>query len=230
VTPERWQQISYLYETARSRSAQERAAFLADACGSDDALRREVEALLDQPTSPGFLEGLTSTAVAAVVGSGTGSTMTGRRFGGYLVGARIDSGGMGDVYRARDTQLGRDVAIKVLQPAFAQDPDRLARFEREARLLAALDHPNIGAIYGVEESGGMRALVLGLVEGDTLAQRLAHGALPMAAALSSQRTTRDASICIKRRPAGQAPRTCCSRMMPTKFRRVGPPTASSCFT
>ena len=81
---------------------------------------------------------------------------------------------MGEVYRARDSKLGRDVAIKILPRAFTADPDRLARFEREARLLASLNHPHIGAIYGVEESDGIRALVLELVEGTTLADRLAE--------------------------------------------------------
>ena len=99
---------------------------------------------------------------------------------------------MGDVYRARDTRLGRDVAIKVLQPAFADDPDRLARFEREARLLAALDHPNIGTIYGVEESDGTRALVLALVEGETLAARIARGAIPIREALEYARQIAEA--------------------------------------
>ena len=80
---------------------------------------------------------------------------------------------MGEVYRARDTKLGRDVAIKILPRAFTSDPDRLARFEREARMLAALNHPNIGAIYGLEEADGIRFLVLELVEGETLADRLA---------------------------------------------------------
>jgi serine/threonine-protein kinase len=89
------------------------------------------------------------------------------------------------VYRARDTRLGRDVAIKVLPPAFANDADRLARFEREARVLASLDHPNIGTILGVEESDGVRALVLGLVDGETLAERIARGPIPMAEALES---------------------------------------------
>ena len=80
---------------------------------------------------------------------------------------------MGDVYRARDSKLGREVAIKILPHAFTEDPERRARFEREARLLAALNHPNIGAIYGFEDRGGIHALVLELVEGETLAERLA---------------------------------------------------------
>ncbi len=98
-------------------------------------------------------------------------SLVGTRFGAYEVGNPIGAGGMGEVYRARDTKLGRDVAIKVLRDDFPADADRLARFEREARLLAALNHPHIAAIYGVEESGGVRALVLELVEGETLAER-----------------------------------------------------------
>ncbi len=101
--------------------------------------------------------------------------MPGARLGLYEILAPLGAGGMGEVYRARDTKLGRDVAIKVLPSSFAADPDRLARFEREARLLASLNHPNIGAIYGVEESGGVVALVLELVDGETLADRIAKG-------------------------------------------------------
>jgi len=96
----------------------------------------------------------------------------GTRLGPYEVLAAIGAGGMGEVYRARDTRLGREVAVKILPPSFAVDPERLARFEREARVLASLNHPNIGAIYGVEDLDGVRALVLELVEGETLAARL----------------------------------------------------------
>src|SRR5262245_28006726 len=85
---------------------------------------------------------------------------------------------MGEVYRARDSRLGREVAIKALPAAFAQSAERIARFEREAKLLASLSHPNIGSIYGLEEAGGERFLVLELVEGQTLAARLERGALP----------------------------------------------------
>ena len=104
---------------------------------------------------------------------------------------------MGEVYRARDTKLGRDVAIKILPRAFTADPDRLARFEREARMLASLNHPHIGAIYGVEESDGVRALVLELVEGETLADKLAGEeargkGLPIPEALAIARQIADA--------------------------------------
>ena len=192
MTPERWKQISRIYEDARQRGASERVAFLAQACAGDLSLQREVQALLDQPTSPAGLEGLTPSAVAHAIGNADNGELTGRQFGVYLVRERIGVGGMGEVYRARDTRLGRDVAIKVLPQAFATDADRLARFEREARVLASLDHPHIGTILGVEESDGVRALVLGLVEGDTLAERLARGPIPLAEALEYARQIADA--------------------------------------
>src|SRR5437764_12826439 len=96
---------------------------------------------------------------------------TGARLGVYEIVAAIGAGGMGEVYRAHDTKLGRDVALKILPELFAADPERLARFKREAQVLASLHHPHIGAIYGFEESNGMSALVLELVEGPTIAGR-----------------------------------------------------------
>src|SRR4051812_40104181 len=95
----------------------------------------------------------------------------GTRIGPYEIGALLGTGGMGEVYRARDTKLGRDVAVKVLLPEVARDPDRLARFGREAQLLASLNHTNIAHINGLEESNGVTALVMELVEGPTLADR-----------------------------------------------------------
>ena len=107
----------------------------------------------------------------------------GTTLGPYQVTAKIGEGGMGEVYHARDTKLDRDVALKVLPEAFTSDPDRLARFEREAKVLASLNHPNIGSIYGLEEAEGVRALVLELVEGPTLADRIKQGAIPIDEAL-----------------------------------------------
>ncbi|MFQ5479566.1 MAG: serine/threonine-protein kinase, partial [Candidatus Binatia bacterium] len=101
----------------------------------------------------------------------------------YEIVSPIGAGGMGEVYRARDTKLEREVAIKVLPDTFARDPERVARFQREAKVLASLNHPNIGAIYGFEESEDKRFLVLELVEGETLAERLRGGALPVDEAL-----------------------------------------------
>jgi serine/threonine protein kinase len=107
----------------------------------------------------------------------------GTRLGVYEIVAQIGEGGMGQVFRATDTKLKRQVAIKILPPSFASDPDRLARFTREAQTLASLNHPNIAAIYGLEESGGMTALVMELVEGDDLSQRIVRGAIPIDEAL-----------------------------------------------
>ena len=120
------------------------------------------------------------------------SLSPGTRLGPYELEAPIGAGGMGEVYRARDTKLGRLVAIKILPHLFTSDPDRLARFEREARMLASLNHPHIGAIYGVEESAGVRALVLELVEGPTLADRPAKGPIPLAESLAIVRQIADA--------------------------------------
>jgi serine/threonine protein kinase len=109
-----------------------------------------------------------------------GETLIGRQVGSYKIVALLGAGGMGEVYRARDVNLGRDIAFKVLPADFAREPDRLSRFRREARVLAAFNHPHIAAIHGFEEAGGVFALVLELVEGPTLAERLAAGALPTA--------------------------------------------------
>src|SRR5438128_10311898 len=111
------------------------------------------------------------------------SLVAGTRLGAYEILSAIGAGGMGEVYRARDTKLGRDVALKVIPDTFALDPDRLARFQREAQVLASLNHPHIAAIYGFEDSGETHALVLELVEGETLADRIARGPIPLDEAL-----------------------------------------------
>jgi eukaryotic-like serine/threonine-protein kinase len=108
---------------------------------------------------------------------------SGTRLGPYEIVSQIGAGGMGEVYKARDIRLNRDVALKVLPEAFALDTQRMARFEREAKLLASLNHPNIAALYGLEESGPIRALVMELVEGPTLAERIRGGAIPVDEAL-----------------------------------------------
>jgi serine/threonine protein kinase len=106
------------------------------------------------------------------------SLVVGTRIGPYEITGTLGAGGMGEVYRARDARLARDVALKVLPDLFAADPERLARFQREAQVLAALKHPNIGAIYRLEQDVGIRALVLELVEGEMLADRIARGPIP----------------------------------------------------
>jgi serine/threonine protein kinase len=177
---EAWPRLKELFEGARALALDARAAYLAAACGRDEALRQEVETLLashDRATS--FLE------TPAVLFDDAMSTksLEGQWIGVYQLSARIGTGGMGEVYRARDTKLNRHVAIKVLLRAVANDPDRLARFSREAQLLAALNHPHIAQIHGLEDAGGLHALVMELVEGPTLADRIARGAIPIDEAL-----------------------------------------------
>jgi len=191
TTPERWARTERLYHEALACGANERAAFLADACAGDDMLRREVESLLAHDGGAAFLS---TPAVATGIG---GRIRIGQAVGPYVIAGQIGEGGMGEVYRARDAKLGRDVAIKILPRAFVADPDRLARFEREARLLASLNHPHIGAIYGVEELDAVPALVLELVEGETLADKLAGeqaagNGLPIPEALAIARQIADA--------------------------------------
>jgi serine/threonine-protein kinase len=110
--------------------------------------------------------------------------MIGSRLANYEITSHLGSGGMGEVYRARDAHLNRDVAVKILPERFSLDGERLARFKREAQLLASLNHPKIAAIYGFEESSGLQALVLELVEGSTLADRIAQGPVPLDEALA----------------------------------------------
>jgi eukaryotic-like serine/threonine-protein kinase len=168
-----WPRLKEVFAGARALPADQRPAYLAEACGGNDALREEVESLLaSDQRAKNFLE-----APAVVRGDDARdqarSIVEGQRLGVYQVQTLLGAGGMGEVYRARDTKLQRDVAVKFLPHAFTSDPERLARFEREARTLAALNHPNIGAIYGFEEAEGIRFLVLELVDGQTLADTLA---------------------------------------------------------
>jgi serine/threonine-protein kinase len=178
-----FERLESLYHAARLRPAEERGAFLTEACGSDKELRREVESLLGQHAATGgFLAGVPHVPALAA----------GTRIGIYRITAQLGAGGMGEVYQARDTKLGRDVAIKVLPRTFAADPDRLTRFEREARVLAALNHPNIAQIYGFEDSGGVNALVMELIDGETLWDRLRRGPIPLADAIPIARQIAEA--------------------------------------
>jgi serine/threonine protein kinase len=183
-------QISHLFHEALRLNPGARAAYLARVCGGDDALRHEVESLLAQDGDVLLVDGVA--AMAAPLLRGTASTMTGRMIGSYAIGAPIGAGGMGEVYRARDTKLGRDVAVKILPRVLSTDPERLGRFEQEARMLASLNHPHIAAIYEIETYDGAPALVLELVEGGTLADRLQRGPIPAPEALRIARQIADA--------------------------------------
>ena len=179
MEPRRWQQIEHFYRAALLRPIEERAAFLEEACAGDEALRLLVEALLEIPPN---VESLSTGRIASQPET---FALSGLRLGVYHLQERIGAGGMGEVYRAQDPRLGRHVAIKILTSAVADDPARCARFEREAQLLASLNHPNIATIHGFEESGAMRALVMELVEGETLAERIARARATDAPALSA---------------------------------------------
>ena len=166
-----------LYRAALRKPTDVRQAFLDEACRGDSELRQQVQRLLaNEPPQSGGTAAETVTA-----------TMLGRRLGSYQIVAPLGAGGMGEVYRAHDSKLGREVAIKTLPAEFARDPERLARFRREARALASLNHPNIAAIYGLEESGDGECLVLELVEGESL-----RGPLPVPLALDRARQVAEA--------------------------------------
>jgi len=116
----------------------------------------------------------------------------GARLGPYEIVSALGAGGMGEVYRATDTKLKRQVAVKILPQALAADPDRLARFQREAEVLAALNHPHIAAIYGLEDADGVKALVMELVDGDDLSRRIARGPISLDEALPIARQIAEA--------------------------------------
>ncbi len=180
---ERRRRVDELCDAALDRSTEERAAFIAAACKDDDALRREIESLLAHaPRVERFLT-TSVTTIAAEMFASDRASLVGRQIGPYTITDFLGAGGMGEVYRARDTRLGRDVAIKVLPDPFVLIPGRLARFELEARVLATLNHPHIAGIYGIEESAAVRGLVLELVEGPTLGEHLGAGPVSINEAL-----------------------------------------------
>jgi formylglycine-generating enzyme required for sulfatase activity len=185
---DRWRQVSRLYYAALDRSVEERPGFLIEACRGDEALRQQVESLLLQEShaDPVVDDLIGGSAGAAIADLGADADAPARftTIGPYEVVSLVGSGGMGEVYRGRDARLGRDVALKVLPERLALDGQHLSRFRREARLLASLNHPNIAAVYGIEDAKGQQALVMELVEGVTLADRIAPGPLPCAEALT----------------------------------------------
>jgi serine/threonine-protein kinase len=184
MTPERWQQIEQLYHAALDREESERAAYVNEVCASDDALRREVESLLAQEKrGNGLLESPAVEVAARAMAMDANCSLSGQQLGSYKILSLLGVGGMGEVYQAHDAKLGRDVAIKVLPAGFVHDAERLARFQREARMLAALNHPNIATIHGLEHSAGVHYLVMELVAGQTLAERVSAGSFGVKEAL-----------------------------------------------
>jgi Tol biopolymer transport system component len=192
MEPERWQQIDKLLGEALELEVSRRAAFLDQACAGDEELRRKIDALLAaHEHAESFIEAPAFAGIAQSLADEARS-MVGRQLGHYQVLALVGAGGMGAVWKAKDTRLDREVAIKTLPQGFDQHRDSLARFEREAKLLASLNHPNIAAIHGLDEDRGTRFLVLELVEGETLADRLQHGAIALEESLKLARQISEA--------------------------------------
>lgn len=188
MTPERWRHITEVFHAALKLGAADRQAFVASRCGDDEALRSAVASMVaahEAVSQLGESAVFSGARLADAESSRSAMVFTpGDRVGPFHVDRLIGVGGMGAVYRARDTRLHRDVALKVLLPAIAHDADHAARFRREAQALASLNHSNVAQIYGLEESGGICTLVMELVEGATLADRIAHGAIPVDEALA----------------------------------------------
>ena len=185
---ERWVRVKQLFTDALAQDPARRPAFLAAACDGDTGLQREVESLLVSHDQAGdrFEQPASGTAALAAAGFGPGHSLhlrAGARLGPYEILAPIGVGGMGEVYKARDTRLDRTVAIKILPPRIAADPEGRERFEREARAVAALSHPHICTLHDVGRDGETDFLVMEHLDGETLAARLVRGRLPLEQAL-----------------------------------------------
>ena len=171
MDPERWRRIEELYHSALAMKPDLRESYLDEACAGDPSLRKEVDRLLARrPEAENFIERPALEVAARVLADDwearPAPDLAGASLSHYRVIEKIGGGGMGVVYRAEDMNLNRQVAIKLLPDMFSDDPERLARFEREAKLLASLNHPNIAAIHGLEKAAGKRFLVMELVEGE----------------------------------------------------------------
>jgi serine/threonine protein kinase len=194
LEPERQSRVEQLVQEALELEEGQRGEFLAQQCAGDNRLRGDVESLLAfARNADNFMEASALQVVARALADDRGTTqhhedvdnqdLEGKTVSHYKILSKLGSGGMGVVYKAEDTHLHRLVALKFLPEEVRQDAEALARFEREARLLASLSHPHIGTIYGFEEVGNAPALVLELVEGSTLEDRIRDGALPLSEAL-----------------------------------------------
>ena len=179
-----WQRINDLFHAALERDPGERAAFLAQACAADEGLRLEVESLLaSHDPSDSFIESLAPDLAAGLLAESHARLATGQSVGNYRVMALLGAGGMGEVYLTEDTRLGRRVALKLLPAQFTTEPDRLHRFEREARAASSLNHPNIITIHEVGQLEGEPFIITEFIEGKTLRQQMAAATMMLREAL-----------------------------------------------
>src|SRR5215813_9093400 len=183
MTPERWGQIEKVFHSALERALRERAAFLDEACAGDEELRHDLETLLaahERPESrfEAIFEAIKAEVAADPIDEDKIGSMAGMTLGRYRLLSPLGAGGMGEVYQALDTRLDREVAVKILPARLADNPDAMRRFEREAKAVAALSHPNILSIHDFGSEQGVSYAVMELLKGETLRSRLSHGALP----------------------------------------------------
>jgi len=183
MTPERWQKVKEIFDAALKYEPAQRSPFLSRACGGDEDLRQEVESLIASHEKTGTFIDSPAYEAAAEVLADHQELKAGRRIANYEILSTLGKGGMGEVYLAQDTKLGRKVALKLLPTSITKDVSRLQRFEQEARAASALNHPNIITIYEISEADSTLAIATEYVEGETLRRRLAHSSLSVSEAL-----------------------------------------------
>src|SRR5437773_8795532 len=184
MTPERWRQINDLFQSVAERAPEERAAFLEQACHADEGLRRHVESLIAcDERAENFIESPVFEVAPELLTNERASAMVGELIGHYRIESLIGIGGMGEVYLARDEQLGRKVALKFLPERLTIDKTQLSRFKSEARAASALNHPNILTVYEIGTDGDRQFIATEFIEGVTLRASLADGRINLRAAL-----------------------------------------------
>src|SRR5215813_7390177 len=184
MTPERWQRVKAIFNSAIQYNSEERDSFLSQACSGDDSLRGEVESLIASYEKSGEFIDEPAYQAATWLADERAELKPGQQIGSYRVLSFISRGGMGEVYLAQDQRLSRKVALKVLLNSFTKNDDRLRRFEQEARSASALNHPNIITIYEIQQFGPTNVIAIEFVEGETLRQRLNHSRLSISEALN----------------------------------------------
>lgn len=193
MTPERWQQIEQVFQSALAREPEQRGAFLTDACAGDEALRAKVEAMLAAHEKAGsFLQDPVAEVAAELIAQEDARWAEGATIGPYQIVRQLGAGGMGDVYLARDSRLGRSAALKVLPDFFAKDNERMRRFHQEARAASALSHPNVATIYDIGEAEGTTYIAMEYVEGETLEAKISGQPLETAEVLDIAMQVADA--------------------------------------